>query len=46
MKNVLITGAGGSIGSEITRQVARLGAREIIILDSNEFCLYAKVNLY
>ena len=39
-KNVLITGAGGSIGSEITRQVARLGAREIIILDSNEFCLY------
>ena len=38
-KNVLITGAGGSIGSEITRQVTLLGAKRIIILDSSEYFL-------
>jgi len=40
-KIVLITGAGGSIGSEITRQAAKLGAKKIILIDSNEFSLYA-----
>ena len=40
-KVVLITGAGGSIGSEISRQVARNGVKKIIIFDSNEFALYA-----
>ena len=40
-KVVLITGAGGSIGSEISRQVSRHGASKIILLDSNEFALYA-----
>ena len=40
-KVVLITGAGGSIGSEISRQVSINGARKIILLDSNEFALYA-----
>ena len=39
-KVVLVTGAGGSIGSEITRQVSKLGAKEIIILDANEYGLY------
>ena len=39
-KTVLITGAGGSIGSEITRQVARNGPNTLIILDSNEYALY------
>ena len=40
-KVVLITGAGGSIGSEITRQAAKLNPEKIIILDSNEYSLYS-----
>ena len=40
-KVVLITGAGGSIGSEIAKQVAKLEPRKVIVLDSNEFALYA-----
>ncbi|MDA7554378.1 polysaccharide biosynthesis protein [Gammaproteobacteria bacterium] len=39
-RNVLITGAGGSIGSEIARQVVRNKAKTVIILDSNEYSLY------
>ena len=39
-KVVMITGAGGSIGSEISRQVASIGASKIILLDSNEYALY------
>ena len=39
-KVVLITGAGGSIGSEISRQVAKNKARKVILLDSNEYALY------
>ena len=39
-KTVLITGAGGSIGSEIARQVAKNNPKTLIILDSNEFALY------
>ena len=39
-KVVLITGAGGSIGSEITRQVVSHSPKKIIILDSNEYALY------
>ena len=40
-KVVLITGAGGSIGSEISRQVAKNRASKVIILDANEYALYA-----
>ncbi len=40
-KVVLITGAGGSIGSEISRQVATNKANKVILLDSNEYSLYA-----
>ena len=36
----MITGAGGSIGSEIARQVVKNKPRMIIILDSNEYSLY------
>tara|TARA_Y100000746_G_C15470233_1_gene436659 strand:- start:2533 stop:4497 length:1965 start_codon:yes stop_codon:yes gene_type:complete len=39
-KVVLITGAGGSIGSEISKQVCFNHPKKIIILDSNEYSLY------
>jgi len=39
-KIVMITGAGGSIGSEIVRQCARSGAKRLILLDHSEYNLY------
>ena len=39
-KVVMITGAGGSIGSELSRQVKMFGAKQIILLDNSEYNLY------
>lgn len=39
-KVVLVTGAGGSIGSEICRQVFPLGPKELVMLDRDESALH------
>ncbi len=39
-KIVLITGAGGSIGSEIVRQCIKFNAKQLILLDHSEYNLY------
>jgi FlaA1/EpsC-like NDP-sugar epimerase len=40
-KRVLVTGAGGSIGSELCRQIIDLGATNLLMVERNEFALYA-----
>lgn len=40
-KTVLITGAGGSIGSEIAKQCHQFGAKALILVDNSEFNLYS-----
>ncbi len=39
-KTVLVTGAGGSIGSEICRQCQIFGAKKLILVDHSEYNLY------
>ena len=40
-KSVLVTGGGGSIGSELCRQLARIGVSRLSIVDHAEYNLYA-----
>lgn len=55
-KTILVTGGGGSIGSELCRQISHLSPKKLIIVDNSEFNLYSidlelrqhnsKINVY
>ena len=39
-RSIFVTGAGGSIGSELCRQIARFAPARVILYEHNEFALY------
>ncbi len=39
-RTIMVTGAGGSIGSELTRLIAKWHPRKLVLLEANEFALY------
>ncbi|MBU4531574.1 MAG: polysaccharide biosynthesis protein [Hoeflea sp.] len=43
-KVVMVTGGGGTIGSELCRQAASLGAAKLVLMETSEFALYQVIN--
>jgi len=43
-KTILVTGAGGSIGSELCRQIYKWSPKRLILLDVSEFAIYTLLN--
>ena len=43
-KIVLVTGSGGTIGSQLCREIIRLKPKKLLLLESNEYSLYSILN--